>query len=111
MTVSRGKILILLAGTALLAVSVPLFAHHGTAAFDTDQMVTVKGTITDFQYVNPHAQVYFTVKNDKGEPLGGARLHTATSGVAHYMASDDADCIARIRERFRLMPSPPSRPC
>jgi hypothetical protein len=66
MTVSRGKILVLLAGTALLAVSVPLLAHHGTAAFDTDQMVTVKGTITDFQYVNPHAQVYFTVKNDKG---------------------------------------------
>jgi hypothetical protein len=67
MTVSRGKIVVLLAGAALLAVSVPLFAHHGTAAFDTDRMVTVKGTITDFQYVNPHAQVYFAVKNDKGE--------------------------------------------
>ncbi len=37
------------------------------------------------------------------EPLGGARLHTASSGVAHYMAADDADCIARIRERFRDM--------
>ena len=36
------------------------------------------------------------------EPLGGARLHTAvTSGVAHYMAKDDADCLARIRQRFR----------
>jgi hypothetical protein len=27
----------------------------------------VKGTITDFQYINSHAQVFFTVKNDKGE--------------------------------------------
>ena len=27
------------------------------------------------------------------EPLGGARLHTAVSGVAHYMAKDDADCL------------------
>jgi 3-methylcrotonyl-CoA carboxylase beta subunit len=35
------------------------------------------------------------------EPLGGARLHTAVSGVAHYMAKDDADCLARIRQRFR----------
>src|SRR4029077_17927857 len=38
------------------------------------------------------------------EPLGGARMHTAVSGVAHYMAKDDADCLARIRQRFRQMP-------
>jgi acetyl-CoA carboxylase carboxyltransferase component len=41
------------------------------------------------------------------EPLGGARLHTAISGVAHYMAKNDADCLARIRLRFRQMPAPP----
>src|SRR5512135_954702 len=40
------------------------------------------------------------------EPLGGARLHTAISGVAHYMAHDDADCLARIRQRFRQLPAP-----
>jgi acetyl-CoA carboxylase carboxyltransferase component len=38
------------------------------------------------------------------EPLGGARLHTAVSGVAHYMAQDDADCLALIRQRFRQLP-------
>jgi acetyl-CoA carboxylase carboxyltransferase component len=43
------------------------------------------------------------------EPLGGARLHTATSGVAHYMAPDDRACLALIRERFRSLaaPTPP----
>jgi 3-methylcrotonyl-CoA carboxylase beta subunit len=40
------------------------------------------------------------------ESLGGARLHTAASGVAHYMAKDDADCLARIRQRFRQLPEP-----
>ena len=40
------------------------------------------------------------------EPLGGARLHTAVSGVAHYMAADDAECLALIRQRFRLLPPP-----
>jgi 3-methylcrotonyl-CoA carboxylase beta subunit len=40
------------------------------------------------------------------ERLGGARLHTAVSGVAHYMASDDADCLARIRQHFRGLPPP-----
>ncbi len=44
------------------------------------------------------------------EPLGGARMHTAVSGVAHYMAKDDADCLARIRQRFRQMPEPTAGP-
>ena len=43
------------------------------------------------------------------EPLGGARLHTAVSGVAHYMAKNDADCLARIRQRFRQLPEPVER--
>ncbi|MBZ5585883.1 MAG: acyl-CoA carboxylase subunit beta [Acidobacteriia bacterium] len=43
------------------------------------------------------------------ESLGGARLHTAASGVAHYMARDDADCLARIRQRFRQFPEAASQ--
>src|SRR6266849_6018874 len=38
------------------------------------------------------------------ESLGGAALHTASSGVAHYMAKDDAACLELIRQRFRSMP-------
>ncbi|MDE3160278.1 MAG: hypothetical protein KGM92_16040, partial [Acidobacteriota bacterium] len=52
---------------ALFTLSAPGWAHHGTAAFDTEQMVTVKGVITDFVYTNPHVQVYFECKNEKGE--------------------------------------------
>jgi acetyl-CoA carboxylase carboxyltransferase component len=44
------------------------------------------------------------------ESLGGAKLHNATSGVAHYMAKDDDDCIALIRSRFRQLPSPMASP-
>ncbi|HEU5020980.1 MAG TPA: carboxyl transferase domain-containing protein [Bryobacteraceae bacterium] len=40
------------------------------------------------------------------EHLGGARLHTASSGVAHYLARDDDACIEMIRARFREMPEP-----
>jgi 3-methylcrotonyl-CoA carboxylase beta subunit len=35
------------------------------------------------------------------ESLGGAALHTRTSGVAHYMAPNDADCLALIRQKIR----------
>jgi 3-methylcrotonyl-CoA carboxylase beta subunit len=43
------------------------------------------------------------------EPLGGARMHTAVSGVAHYLAKNDAECLALIRSRFRDLP-PPAAP-
>jgi len=47
-----------------------------------------------------------TGQSIESEPLGGAHLHTAASGVAHYMARNDADCLARIRQRFRQLPAP-----
>lgn len=37
------------------------------------------------------------------ESLGGAKMHTTASGVAHFMAKDDADCLDRIRQRFSNM--------
>src|SRR6266478_4613357 len=44
------------------------------------------------------------------ESLGGAKLHTETSGVAHYMAKDDASCLEMLREHFRHLPEPASSP-
>jgi acetyl-CoA carboxylase carboxyltransferase component len=40
------------------------------------------------------------------ESLGGARMHNEISGVAHYLAHDDADCLRMIRTRFRQFPEP-----
>jgi acetyl-CoA carboxylase carboxyltransferase component len=41
------------------------------------------------------------------ETLGGAAMHTRISGVAHYMADDDAACLEMIRQQFRQMPPAP----
>ncbi len=41
-----------------------------------------------------------------GETLGGARTHTETSGVAHYLASDDRDCLEQIRRYVGRLPRP-----
>jgi len=51
----------------LFAVSVPVFAHHGTAAFETSRTITMKATVTDWFWANPHCFVKFDSKNDKGE--------------------------------------------
>jgi propionyl-CoA carboxylase beta chain len=50
------------------------------------------------------------------EDLGGAMTHNATSGVAHFLAHDDAECLSMIRELLSFMPSnnvedPPRRTC
>ena len=53
------------AGFLLLSVS--LSAHHGQAGYNTTETVTVSGTISGFQFVNPHSIVGLDVKDDKGE--------------------------------------------
>src|ERR1700730_11850764 len=52
---------------AILFVSTPILAHHGEVNYDTEKVVSVKGTVTDFQFINPHVQIFLDVKNDKGE--------------------------------------------
>jgi hypothetical protein len=52
---------------AALVLSVPLFAHHGEANYDTDKVVAVKGTVSSFEFINPHTLITLDVKNDKGE--------------------------------------------
>jgi len=44
------------------------------------------------------------------ESLGGAKLHTESSGVAHFMAKDDAAALEIIREHVRRLPEPPPSP-
>ncbi len=50
------------------------------------------------------------------ERLGGGFTHNATSGVAHFLAHTDADCLRSIRELMTFLPQnnqedPPRRPC
>lgn len=58
---------VLLAGALALVLPVALQAHHGDAGYDTSKMVTVKGTVKDYQFANPHVEISLQVKNEKGE--------------------------------------------
>ncbi len=57
-------IVAVIAGVA--AFSVPLFAHHGAASFDTSKMVTVTGTVTEYVWSNPHVLVKLDAKDGSG---------------------------------------------
>lgn len=51
----------------LLAFAGATYAHHGIASwFDMSRSATVKGTVTGFDWTNPHSYIYLDVKNDKG---------------------------------------------
>ena len=48
------------------ALATVAFAHHGTANYDTAKTITVKGAVTDFQFINPHVIISIDAKDDKG---------------------------------------------
>ena len=58
--------IISLAVLGLLAVSVPLAAHHGNAAYDAEKSYIVKGTVSDYIWTNPHVFVKVDVKDENG---------------------------------------------
>jgi len=46
-----------------------MFAHHGNASYDTAKIVTVKGTVTDYIWSNPHVFVKVDAKDDSGNTV------------------------------------------
>ena len=55
----------LLAASAFLMIAVPIVAHHGAASFD-DKEITLKGTVTEWVWANPHCFLKFSAKDDTG---------------------------------------------
>jgi Family of unknown function (DUF6152) len=72
-----------LAAVALLAVAVPLFAHHGAAVYDTSKMVTVKGTVTQWVWANPHCFLKVDAKTDSGDTAHWIIESAGTASVAN----------------------------
>ena len=81
----------------------------------TDFIVMVQGTSYMF-VTGPDVIRTVTHEEVSKEELGGAMTHNAMSGVAHFMAHDDAECLSMIRELLSFVPSnnledPPRRDC
>ena len=63
----RATLGILVAAAGLLISGVPALAHHSFAAeYDANQPLTLKGTVTKVEWMNPHARFYISVKDEKG---------------------------------------------
>ncbi len=75
----------------------------------SDVIIMVRGT-SFMGLGGPNLVKGATGETVDADELGGAALHTETSGVAHYMAESDKDCLSRIRQIFRSFPEPPPQP-
>ena len=112
-------------GVASLAGYADIFLRNTLASGVVPQISAVMGpcaggavyspAITDFIFMVDKTSYMFvtgpdvikTVTHEEvtKEELGGARTHNQTSGVAHFIAPDDAECLRMIRELFSFLPS------
>ena len=97
---------------SLLCISLPLFAHHGNAAYDYEKSITIKGTVTDWIFANPHSLMKVDVTDDKGNvqhwvlegnaaSLGGewhkSMVKSGDAVVVEVMPPKNSALVGRIR--------------
>jgi len=63
--VITNRRLLVLAASAIVATATPLAAHHSWPV-DFSREITVKGTVTDYSWGNPHVMIGLEVRNDDG---------------------------------------------
>jgi uncharacterized protein DUF6152 len=66
----RRRLAMVAAGAGLVLLSVSLPAHHAfSAEFDSNNPVTLKGSVTKIEWINPHSWLYIDVKDPSGKAV------------------------------------------
>ena len=66
---NRDRILRVALTIGFFSISIPALAHHGGSEYDMTKIVTLRATVSELQYVNPHTLLLFTVKDDSGKAI------------------------------------------
>ena len=77
-TMRREVIRWSLAVLAVCATVTPLRAHHSFAMFDLDRFITLKGTVTEFHWINPHAHIILQVPRGPVSNRAGSASGTSS---------------------------------
>jgi len=71
-------------GVGVSVPSLPLLAHHGNANYDTETKITVKGTVTEWLWANPHCILQFDAKDDSGKVVHWRVETENPTQITHY---------------------------
>ena len=72
-------------GSILMALAMPVWAHHSfQAQYDASQKVTLTGVVTKVEWMNPHARFYMNVKDKSGKVVSW-NLELASPNVLSRM--------------------------
>lgn len=80
----NGLWLSLLVMTGLLAISVPLNAHHGNASYGHAKQLTLKGTVTEWEWLSPHTILKMDVKDENGAVVNWIVEWNAPSSLINF---------------------------
>ena len=85
----------------LLAASLPAIAHHGVAGYDLTKTITLHGTVTKFDWSNPHIVIHMDAKNANGEVQNwtielAAPTHMSRAGWTKNVMKAGDDIIAEV---------------
>ena len=69
---------------AFFFISAPVFSHHGASAYDNSSLTTLSGTITDFQFIQPHPLIFLDAKDANGNVTKWYVEMTAPNHLVHY---------------------------
>ncbi|TIX51899.1 DUF6152 family protein [Alteraurantiacibacter aquimixticola] len=73
---SRKAALAVLASLGVVALAAPAASHHSFAMFDQRQMMTLEGTVKEFQWTNPHAFIELEVDNGRTKQSWSIELNS-----------------------------------
>src|SRR5260370_13085952 len=62
----------------------PALAHHGSSAYDSANPLTLKGTVKEFLFIQPHPLIALEVKDDKGTVAEWSIAMTAPNHLVRY---------------------------
>ena len=86
----RTKVAVAITGILLLLAAAPVWAHHAfSAEFDVTKPLTLKGTLTKWEMINPHSWFHIDVKGPDGKVTewmieGGSPNTLIRLGVTKY---------------------------